>query len=923
MEQGIIDNVVSKQALKQVDDLTVKLNAALVVMEKLITAQSKGNTDTKQQKDLAEALAKINRLEEQQAAAKQKAIKLSADERLALAAEARQQKLNAQIAASAIGSYDRMSAQYSKNRILINSWTDAEIKNSKAKQQLIKDTNKLHEQMSNSQRSTGNATLDVGKYENALGKAGLAIKGLIVAGIALAAQFLKNAFTSSIQGAIDEEKSMQRLSFAIKKVGGGSDSDLALLAKQAQDLMGIFSHEEIEQAAVKMINFGLTVKQVHQLMPLLVDAAAASGKSLEDLATAVDKGTDSGVMARSALGQLGLAFKDTGSKAENYRIIQEGLTKFTGGNTDAMKSQWGTLQNLKIRWDEVKEALGAVLLKAIVPLGEGLIGLGRIWESTVDKIKGVTDRMTLGRMDDFKKELVGQKDKIKYIDQEITAERNLYKAQQNQIELNKQKISSNTAAGGAWLKNNKALEQQNAGLQIGVNRHIAYINALAGLKQELKEGTGTINLNDEANTKDSKAVLKLAAAYNELALQMEPAINAAKDMADSDLLSFAQREEAANAYYNMKLQVEREGTRIELKTLTDTYNEDKKTTTNRTVLDANYATAKKKILLTSRNAEIALLDEGTKMVDKIYDGRDKDLADRATETAKTRKDEINQSLDDEEQYWVDLAKLSDDNQKLQDLKDAEKQKNKERIIAASLDTISKLYDIFYNSQADKIKTDEENQLNSLKKQRDEELNVAGLTADQKQSINDEYDLAEWEAKKAAFEREKDLKKQAIIIDAAMGVVKIWAESGINVIVGGVLTALLATTTAASIAQINATQYPAFAEGGTMPHDGLAWVGDGGKHEAVITPQGQVYKTPNTPTLTYMEAGTEIKPDASILNNQDINKAIMLNVGGTSLDTSKLEKKLDKLIELGSIKPAKEKSLSLMEQIKIAERLKLN
>jgi len=184
------------------------------------------------------------------------------------------------------------------------------------------------------------------------------------AGIVAVASFF-NEYTDD---AVKAEKSMQRLSFAVKKVGGGSDSDLEKMAKQAEELMGIFSHEEIETTATQMINFGLSTAQVLKLMPLMVDAAAASGQSLEDMATAVDKGTVNGVMARSALGKLGLAFKDTGSKAENLRIITEGLTKFQGGNTEMMKSQWGQLQNLKIRWEEVKEAVGNGLLKVWIPL---------------------------------------------------------------------------------------------------------------------------------------------------------------------------------------------------------------------------------------------------------------------------------------------------------------------------------------------------------------------------------------------------------------------------------------------------------------------------------------------------------------------------------------------------------------------------
>ncbi len=82
-------------------------------------------------------------------------------------------KLVAQINKSAKGSYNRLSAEYSRNRVLINRMTDAEIEGSKAKQKFIAKTKEMREQMDKSQKSTGNSTLSVAKYEdgirNALG----------------------------------------------------------------------------------------------------------------------------------------------------------------------------------------------------------------------------------------------------------------------------------------------------------------------------------------------------------------------------------------------------------------------------------------------------------------------------------------------------------------------------------------------------------------------------------------------------------------------------------------------------------------------------------------------------------------------------------------------------------------------------------
>lgn len=837
-EDLLLKQAVTEEKLRQELEKSAQAKINTKKVEETLNQQKEKsiNLAIKNQQELTKATI----LEEKAAQAKLRTTKSSEVKVKLSKEEATLLKLNTQLSNSAIGSYNRMSAQYSLNRIEINKWTDAEIKNSKAKQQMIKDTNKLREQMSQSQRSTGNATLDVGKYENAINKAGLAVKALVVAGVAMAAQFLKNAFTSSTQFAVEAEKSMQRLSFAIKKVGGGSDSDVALLTKQAEDLMGIFDDEAIKDAGIKMLNFGLTVKQVHQLMPLMIDAAAASGKSLEDMATAIDKGVDSGVMARSALGQLGLAFKDTGNKAENYRIIQEGLAKFTGGNTEAMKSQWGTLQNVKVRWGEVKESLGTVLLKVIVPLGEGLVNLGNIWKSTVDKIKGATDRQTLARMDDFKKELVGQKDKLKYIDQEITAERNLYKAQQNQIDINKQKIASNTAAGGAWLKNNKALEENNAGLQVGVNRHIEYINSLAGLKQELKEGAGAINLNETSLTNQTDQTDKAVVKTELLRNTIEKLTTAGKE-----------------------LKIALGGTGWEV------IPEEK---------------------VKGINDRLAKMTEGLK---GIQTETDKNAKDKADADLKLKEEKANLEKDIEQAAWdfsYDAAGAYFDwyDQRLQD----QEQKNTD----------------FYNQQLADL----------------EAANKAGMIS------NADYDTQKLQIRqneKAAQDEIDKQRKQAakdeFLLKQAMALAEVVFNTAVNIAKMPALTGLYLGLAAVQTASIVAQSIPYFEHGGVTDKDGNIIVNER-RRELVVEPSGKAY-IPQTDGATMLNVpkGTTIFPDASTITNDTITRMVMLNTGST-LDTSKLEKKFDIMTaEIKKLKTDAAKPLSLMDELNIAKRLKLN
>ncbi|MDD2285543.1 MAG: hypothetical protein PHU98_06145 [Mariniphaga sp.] len=205
-------------------------------------------------------------------------------------------------------------------------------------------------------------------------KKGFAALGITI-GAAMAVRSIVNFGKESVKAFAEAEQGLQKLKFAVITVGGGTNSDLEKLQNQAKSLMGVFEDESIIDAQIKMLNFGLTVNQVTDIMPNLVDASAQSGKSLEEMAAAVNKGVDSGVMARSGLGQLGLAFKDTGSKAENFRIIQQGLIKFTGGAAEATETLAGKMKVLGVTMGEIKEAIGQNMAKSISPTIDALQGV--------------------------------------------------------------------------------------------------------------------------------------------------------------------------------------------------------------------------------------------------------------------------------------------------------------------------------------------------------------------------------------------------------------------------------------------------------------------------------------------------------------------------------------------------------------------
>jgi hypothetical protein len=99
-------------------------------------------------------------------------------------------KLTAKINASTEGSYNKLSAQYSLNKIKLNAMSKAQRDGSKAGKKLEKDSKALYEEMKRLQEATGKTSLNVGNYKDALAAVPGPINGVITGTKAMGKQLL-------------------------------------------------------------------------------------------------------------------------------------------------------------------------------------------------------------------------------------------------------------------------------------------------------------------------------------------------------------------------------------------------------------------------------------------------------------------------------------------------------------------------------------------------------------------------------------------------------------------------------------------------------------------------------------------------------------------------------------------------------------
>lgn len=127
----------------------------------------------------------------------------------------------------------------------------------------------------------------------------------------------------------------------------------------------------------------------------------------------------------------------------------------------------------------------------------------------------------------------------------------------------------------------------------------------------------------------------------------------------------------------------------------------------------------------------------------------------------------------------------------------------------------------------------------------------------------EKQKADLQTRQAKFDKANNIMQT--IMNTAAGIMKTIAKVGFPAAIP-----FIATTSALGaiqLATIIAQPIPKYAKGTDNHPGGLAIVGDGGKHEAVVTDRG-AYITPNVPTLIDLPRRAKVIPDVDIERRSD-------------------------------------------------------
>lgn len=200
---------------------------------------------------------------------------------------------------SAEGSYNRLSAQYSLNKIRLNAMSKSMREGTEEGRKLEEETRKIYEEMKRLQANTGKMQLNVGNYPQIFGAAARSVGGLgsqlatmatatgplgvAIAGVTTAVAGASKVVSDSFSVTKDYNHAISILA----AVTGESRESLKQLTDQARELGATtrYTATEVVQLQTELAKLGYTQDEIHNMTAGVLAFAQATGAELADAAS--------------------------------------------------------------------------------------------------------------------------------------------------------------------------------------------------------------------------------------------------------------------------------------------------------------------------------------------------------------------------------------------------------------------------------------------------------------------------------------------------------------------------------------------------------------------------------------------------------------------------------------------------------------
>lgn len=210
------------------------------------------------------------------------------------------------------------------------------------------------------------------KLAGTLGKVGKAAAlGLAAGAVAGAAGLVKLT-----QGAMEDDAAQQRLALTLKNTTGATDKQVAGVEKwiSAQGKALGVTDDELRPALEKLATATGDVGEAQKLTSLAMDVSAGTGKSLEQVSTAIMKAQNGQIAGLSRLGV------ETTNAAGETLTFEQATAKMaeTFGGQAATKAETlqGKMDRLKLILSETGETIGSKMIPMVTSMADWFLNKG-------------------------------------------------------------------------------------------------------------------------------------------------------------------------------------------------------------------------------------------------------------------------------------------------------------------------------------------------------------------------------------------------------------------------------------------------------------------------------------------------------------------------------------------------------------------
>jgi hypothetical protein len=179
----------------------------------------------------------------------------------------------------------------------------------------------------------------------------------------------------SVRAAIDDQKGQALLADQLQKTVGANEAAVKSAESYIETLMlsSNVADDELRPALAQLVRVTGDLGKAQRLLGVAVDVSAGSGKELSAVVSALSKAADG---QTSALRRLGAGLSSAALNSGDLDVVLAELnTKFGGASAAAVNTTAGQIENLSLRFGELKEQIGTELLPVVERVSSELLGI--------------------------------------------------------------------------------------------------------------------------------------------------------------------------------------------------------------------------------------------------------------------------------------------------------------------------------------------------------------------------------------------------------------------------------------------------------------------------------------------------------------------------------------------------------------------